>query len=559
MTARLGNQTVTIKYRDEVNSGLVNARQHMVIEPGIYQGGLILASSATEVQVGPLVAEVPDSGGTDNQVRVYMPEPYTKQWDAASLPYLVLRWTYTGNASEDYVDIVATSTLTVYDVIICKCSSASGAINYETRQSSTDRGNFLKVVPVFPTPTLSSVVVKPGVVWTGSTLVTVVEQAVTIGTVSTTTYVYVVPTSGAVGQTTTLSTLRGKIVLARVVKTAGAAIDERCITDMRNFLAISNVPDNNTLVYDTNGKLSVASSFRGTPDGVTIVSVGEKLQVHNDYRGNPDNVTIKRETSGARRLYVPNNGLTQEHLRLVNNQYLRSRNAENNGDVSIVKVNNSNQVEFSSGDIRVKGKLTNVTYPTDLKDAATKEYADNAVSPDNVTIKRGTSGARSLYVPADGLNQTHLRLANNQYLRGRNATNTGIVNVVKVNTSNQVEFPSGNIRFNGKLTNVTYPTDLKDAVTKEYVDEKSTAFYSITIEPGKQGEGGAIEINYAGCIARIKVVYPSVPIGTLVFVKSPKYQANHSNGAVWYSIREWNMWVFKKKTASSWVAVGDTW
>jgi hypothetical protein len=110
----------------------------------------------------------------------------------------------------------------------------------------------------------------------------------------------------------------------------------------------------------------------------------------HDHTGNGKGALI---TSAA----ISANALTDEKIRLRNNQWLRARNAADSADVNILRVTTGNVLEL------------------------------------NLTID-GTS------LSADSVNDTKIRLRNNQYLRARNAADSADINIVRVTSSNTLEF-----------------------------------------------------------------------------------------------------------------------
>jgi len=70
--------------------------------------------------------------------------------------------------------------------------------------------------------------------------------------------------------------------------------------------------------------------------------------------------------------FIGNNQVDDTKIRLSNNGPLKARNAADSGDVNIVKVNTSDQVDF------LGNQLKNLADPTLAQDAATKAYVDSA-------------------------------------------------------------------------------------------------------------------------------------------------------------------------------------
>ena len=171
------------------------------------------------------------------------------------------------------------------------------------------------------------------------------------------------------------------------------------------------------------------------------------------------------------------NVINDVKIRLRTNNYLRSRNAANTGDVNVIKANGSNNIEIGDATalqstiinsatttvnaLTVSGALSipaasigtdevendsitndkmaaNSVGATELQDNSVPQskLQDNSVGTNEIIDLNVTTGK----VAADAIDDTKVRLRNNQWLRGRNAANNADVNIVKVNSSNVIEF-----------------------------------------------------------------------------------------------------------------------
>lgn len=89
--------------------------------------------------------------------------------------------------------------------------------------------------------------------------------------------------------------------------------------------------------------------------------------------------------------FIGNDQVADEKIRLDNDQFLRGRNAANSADISILKVNASNEVELGAVLNAGGFELKNLGAPTASSSAATKTYVDTAIA---------AAGAGALYARA---------------------------------------------------------------------------------------------------------------------------------------------------------------
>lgn len=399
-TVNLGNQIISVKYNAPVDSNVVNARHHHTRQPGIYKGGLITNNNTT-FSVSPLVAEIEDygDGGSpqDAQVRVWMQNTVSNiAWSGSQ--FAVLRWVYTNDPTANYMQVLAVDTPTPQEVIIGQRSGTT-SVEYARRMDAGQRGLFLKVIPVFPAPSATSVFVKSGVVWLGNDFKIIQDQTVTIPSSAGTSFIYVNSSTGEVSVASTIGTTQGHILLARV-RRSGSPVDETMIDDLRCFLTPPVRPDGATLAYTSGGILE-----------------------------------------------VPNNGINDAKIRLRNQTaietdgWLRGRNAANSADINIIRVNSSNQVEVGTT-LRIgpgtAQRILNVDTPVNNTDAANKEYVDERSNTYSLTYDPG-AGKRPNAIPDHAAisNQLHTAFPNaslgsiafvkTYILSGQNTRNGGVV------------------------------------------------------------------------------------------------------------------------------------
>lgn len=156
--------------------------------------------------------------------------------------------------------------------------------------------------------------------------------------------------------------------------------------------------------------LTIKSPTRGTRNYESTMRTDtyQKISEH-DHTGGGRGVQLG---AGA----IPNDLLSDLKIRLRNDQYLRARNALDSADINILKVNASNIIEFATPLVG-------------------SNIADNT------------------------LTDIKTRLRNNQFLRARNAADSGDVNIIKVNADNILELGSNvHITSTISLTNNTSTT-----------------------------------------------------------------------------------------------------
>ena len=146
MPADIGSQIITLKFFDPVDSFVVNRVAKDIRKLGIYTGGYLTRVSDVAVTLSPLTCEIGD--GT-YQIRgaTTVAVPLTV---SSALPYVILRWTYTGSASVDYMGFsaVALGSILSTDIVVGKCVFAGSTLtgfDYTLRTNPNKMDLFLKV------------------------------------------------------------------------------------------------------------------------------------------------------------------------------------------------------------------------------------------------------------------------------------------------------------------------------------------------------------------------------------------------------------------------------
>jgi len=249
MPGDLGSQTVHIKFYDELINSAGNFIGLDVRKPGIYSGGYLTKVSDTSVSLSTLSCEIPDSVGTGNQVRVTTGSAVTITV-AVATPLVVLRWTYTGSSTLDYMDFVAVAVgaQSSTDVVVGLCSytgSTLSGFTYTLRTTPNVMDLFLKVEPT--SPASMYVRIRAGRVNYGTTTYTIVDQLSPVFTAPTSgsridllqvnTSGTIIITPGIAGTSPTAPDYGGLITLAEVTIASGASsLASSNITDVRGFV-----------------------------------------------------------------------------------------------------------------------------------------------------------------------------------------------------------------------------------------------------------------------------------------------------------------------------------
>lgn len=277
MPANVGNQDVTLMYHTVANANEVNARFRDNRKLGVYKGGYLTKNDDTHVQLSPLACEITNG---PYQVKIETTEAVNIVVAPAN-PYVVLRWVYAGTTS-DYMEILAVTSPTTYDLVIGKCvytGSTLQGIDSSERSTPNTLDLFLKVeAPDSSMLNKMKVRVRAGRIVTNSGVVQISDQQTSsqfthsggglteygLVYIDTTGVVCTVNASG----NTSIPSFEGKMVLAIVaIISSTTVITQSMIADTRNFITPSNEPDNTTIERGSDGKWRVKSSGVATGEG----------------------------------------------------------------------------------------------------------------------------------------------------------------------------------------------------------------------------------------------------------------------------------------------------
>lgn len=120
---------------------------------------------------------------------------------------------------------------------------------------------------------------------------------------------------------------------------------------------------------------------------------------------------------------IATDAITGAKIRLDNNEYLKGRNAANNANISIIKINASDKLALGA-DLANLELINNVYLK--FRNAADSAYIE--------AMKVNASNKIEF-----GANITSLTIVNNSYLKARNAADSADINVIKVNASDKIE------------------------------------------------------------------------------------------------------------------------
>src|SRR5262245_8605451 len=132
-------------------------------------------------------------------------------------------------------------------------------------------------------------------------------------------------------------------------------------------------------------------------------------------------------------------------IRLMNNQSVKWRNAANTGDIAAVTLDTSNQLVFGGPTATVLAFNGTTFYG----------FADGAVALGSLTARWSVCClSSSVSIGTNAATTGAIRLATGSVINGRNATNTGDVTLVGINSSNQVTLSTevitnGGVMFSG--------------------------------------------------------------------------------------------------------------
>lgn len=272
MPSNVGQQTVSIIFHAPAHSSIVNRRHKDTRMPGIYKGGYLSKVDGSHASLSPLVCEIGDS---THQVRIQT-ELAVNIAVNFNTPYIVLRWTYTGDVVDDYMAILPVATPQSNDVIVGKCIFVGVVLQdlflYDERTSPDIQHLFLRVEPTEDVEL--RVRIRGGRIQTNSGVIDISDQKSDLfippASNSKVYLVYVdtngsiqIDSSGASAVNPAPPSYKGKLVLAEVtLASTDTNITADKIKDVRNWITESVTPDGIKIAKDSNGKLTTTRCFR---------------------------------------------------------------------------------------------------------------------------------------------------------------------------------------------------------------------------------------------------------------------------------------------------------
>jgi hypothetical protein len=330
MSVDVGNQSISLKFGSSGNSREINRRFVGIRPTGIYSGGYLTVVDASHASLSALIAEIED--GT-HQLRIATTTVVSTLVSSA-IPYIVLRWAYTGNTS-DFMEILAVSTPATYDLIVGKCTfTGGGVLNgfvYSERSNPEVLDLFLQV-EASETAELR-VRIRGGRIQNGKENIDIPDQKsgtfIPPGSNSRIDLVYVdrtagtiaIDSSGTAAATPVAPSYAGRLILAEVTLSAGdLSVASAAIKDVRDFVNMNYAVDDTTIQVDANGKLAVKTI---TASGLT--------SLFGDWLVRLTNTIYQATTDGFVVVYLPDNSHISSIVTDANNPPTTSRMAGNEG------------------------------------------------------------------------------------------------------------------------------------------------------------------------------------------------------------------------------------
>ena len=284
MPVDVGSQNLSLKFGSSGSSANINRRFVGIRPTGIYSGGYLTVVDTTHASISALVCEITDS---THQVRIATTAAVNLVVSSI-IPYIVLRWTYTGDTS-DYMELLAigSGTLQDNDIIVGKCTFTGGGLlngfTYDERTNPNTFDNFLKVEPTVATEL--RVRIRAGRIQSNTANIDIDDQLSSVFVVPATNsridLVYITSTgaiaidsSGTAAATPVAPSYGGKMVLAEVTVAATSTnITASMIKDVRNFIA-SVKTDCYLTTYNAVTQLSATGIFSKADLGTTKKNSG---------------------------------------------------------------------------------------------------------------------------------------------------------------------------------------------------------------------------------------------------------------------------------------------
>lgn len=273
MPSNVGQQIISIIFHASAQSSIINRRHKDTRMLGIYKGGYITLVPPSNVSLSALVCEISD--GT-HQVRVETADAVSLAVAKTTKEWVVLRWTYTGVAADDYMEILAVASPLTNDVIVGKCSFTIPGVlqgfDYGERSDPDIQHLFLQVEPTGDVEL--RVRIRGGRIQTNSGVVDIPDQLSDLftppGSNKRIYLVYItaagaiaIDSSGTAAATPVAPSYKGNLVLAEVtLASTDTSITASMIEDTRSWMVAPTIPDDVMIEKNANGKLTAKRCFR---------------------------------------------------------------------------------------------------------------------------------------------------------------------------------------------------------------------------------------------------------------------------------------------------------
>jgi len=306
MATNTGSQTVTLLYGANVDSRIINRRFQDVRKVGVYSGGYLSVVDNTHAGLSTLTCEISD--GT-YQVKISTGASVSIAV-AVATPYIVLRWSYTGSSTNDYMSFNAVASPSTNDVVVGKCTFTGGGnlqgFDYSERTTPNIQDLFLKVEPTETTEL--RVRVRAGRVQNGKQTIQISDQKTSVFTLpaanSKVYLVYVnrasgailIDSSGTAAASPAAPDYGGKLVLAEITLASTATnITAANITDVRDFSNTCYPLDSDVFEIGSSGEISLKSNVTGQSD---VASASSQQTIPSSY-DQVDSMSVSLTTTGG--------------------------------------------------------------------------------------------------------------------------------------------------------------------------------------------------------------------------------------------------------------------
>jgi hypothetical protein len=363
MPADVGNQEVTIKFYDAVDSFESNERFRDIRPTGIYKGGYLTKTNDTTITVSPAVAEIRSKITSPYyQVKVETTTTVTGITVGSGTPYVVLRWSYTEVAADDFMEVLGVASPDTFDIVVGKCNYSGATLtgfDYAERTNPHMMDLFLKIEPE-ETPSMY-VRIRGGRIQLNDQTVQITDQLSgafsapgggdTVGAVY-------VDSDGAI-QVSSDFTQTGELVLAEIALTNGQTeitVDE--ISDVRSFLTPAIIPDDTTIRFNSStGKLEQVPHTHA--------------QLHDQAHGH-DQLHDSTHIHGDLHSQSHTHALTARYLHAYNDQ-IQCVEQSTWTKLTFAVTSKNSGITFSSSQITLSaGKAYNISYVAQFESTNSK-------------------------------------------------------------------------------------------------------------------------------------------------------------------------------------------